>query len=116
MLGSRNDVTGFVERPVRDGVAIPGALIVYLHRGRPLQCGTILSQCRCLAVPNTDDRDRFEVIVNYNDGFGWLFFFTACPRTHSDSTSDSSWCPASFLFHAYHSVICTGSTPDSSTL
>ena len=45
-MGVRDDVTGFVERPVRDGVASLGALVVFLYRGRPLQCGTILSQSR----------------------------------------------------------------------
>ena len=33
----------FVERPVRDGVASPGAFVVYLYRGRPLQRGKILA-------------------------------------------------------------------------
>ena len=38
MLGVRDDVTGFVERLARDSVASPGAFVVYLYRGRLLQC------------------------------------------------------------------------------
>ena len=42
-----DDVTGFVERHARDGV-YPRASSVYVHRGRPLQCGTIPNQGRYL--------------------------------------------------------------------
>ena len=38
-----HDVTGYLERPARYGVASLGALVVYLYRGGSLECETILS-------------------------------------------------------------------------
>lgn len=43
--GHCDDVTLFLERRRRNACDIPGAILVYLHRGRTLQCS---DQCRCL--------------------------------------------------------------------
>ena len=54
-------VTGFVERPVRDGVANPGALLVLcLIVEDPFNVERFLASVDIFtAVPNTDDRERF---------------------------------------------------------
>lgn len=87
--------TGFVERRVRDGV-IPQ--VPFLGKTciveDPFSVERFLSQCQCYtAAPNRDDRDRFVGDCQVQDGFGCLFSFTVCPRTHSDSTSDGSRAP-----------------------
>ena len=57
-----DDVTGFVERPVRDGVANPGALVMCLIVEDPFNVERFLATIVSIyfhCVPNTDDRERF---------------------------------------------------------
>ena len=55
-----DDVTGLVERPVRDGVANPGALVLCLIVEDPFNVERFLASVDIFtAVPNTDDRERF---------------------------------------------------------
>ena len=58
-----DDVIDLKEGPVRDAemawrARVP--FVVYLYRGRPLQCGTILSQCRCSLLRLTDEWNKLE--------------------------------------------------------
>ena len=53
-------VTGFVERPVRDGVANPGALVMCLIVEDPFNVERFLVSVDVYTdMSNTDDLDRF---------------------------------------------------------
>jgi len=91
-LGCCDDVTGFVERPARDGVDNPGALVVCLIVEDPFNMERFLASVDIHRVPNTQ-------------WWLWLVGLFHC------TSADTFWqhfrqqqCPASFLFHAYHGV------------
>jgi len=115
-LGCCDDVTGFVERPARDGVDNPGALVVCLIVEDPFNMERFLASVDIHRVPNTDDRDRF----------GWLSFhammalvgwsFSLYVRGHILTALQTAAVPRQLLVPCLPWCFCTDSTSDSSTL